>query len=222
MRILLIEDDPAYLELVIDNVKDSFVVDAAFDSSDATYLSEINDYDLIYVDNSLPDMSGLSICKKLRDREVNSPILFTYEKDAQHMGTISLEAGADLFLKKPFNSRDLRANIQTLLRRRYTAFASNFKYKHLEVDLNKKAVYAKGHVLELRRKEYEIIEYLIVNKDKVISQEELIEHLWRPGTYNMSNTLEVHIKNLRDKVDKPYGTKIITTVYGLGYKISVG
>ncbi len=222
MRILLIEDDPAYLDLIIDNVKDSFVVDAAFDSSDASYLSEINDYDLIYVDNSLPDKPGITVCQRLRDREISSPILFAYDSNLQSLRTLSLEYGADLSLQKPFNSRDLRANIQSLLRRKYGSFSSNFKYKHLEVDLMKKSVRVSGNSIVIRRKEYEILEYLIINKGKVVGQEELIEHLWRPGTYNLSNVLEVHIKNLRDKIDRPYGTKIITTVYGLGYKISVG
>lgn len=220
MRILLIEDDITHMDELKTEVEKQYVVDVAYNGVEGTYLSQVNDYDAIVVDSSLPDMDGLEVCKKTRSAKVDSPILFLADGGRKKYKLDSLDAGADAFLSKPVDKKEFKAKLRALLRRRDTKFVSNLvKVGVLEINFKNRVVRANGKKLDLRRREYDILEYLVVNQGRVVSKEEILEHVWHGGLNVFSNTVEVHIKNLRDKLEKPFGEKLIHTVRGFGYKV---
>lgn len=220
MRILLVEDDKDLLEDVLTEVEKDYIVDVAYSGVEGTYLSQINDYDVMVVDAALPDMDGVEICRLTRGADIKTPIILLHDSCELNSKVMGLDAGADVNLQKPIDILEIKAQVRALTRRNNSvAGGCVIKIGKLEVDCRQKQVIVKGRVFHLRRKEFDLLEYLIINRKRVVSKEEILEHVWEKGIYVFSNTVEVHIKSLRERFKKLVGKKLIRTVRGFGYRI---
>lgn len=220
MRILLVEDDKELLEDVLTEIEKDYVVDVAYSGVEGTYLSQINDYDVMVVDAALPDMDGVEICRVTRGADIKTPIILLHDSCELNSKVMGLDAGADVNLQKPINILEIKAQVRALTRRNNSVVdGCVLKIGKLEVDCRQKQVLVKGKVLRLRRKEFDLLEYLMINRKRVVSKEEILEHVWEKGIYVFSNTVEVHIKSLRGRFLKLVGKKLIRTVRGFGYRI---
>jgi DNA-binding response OmpR family regulator len=217
MRILLVEDRTDTTTNILEEVNKYSIVDVAYSGNEGAYMSQVNDYDVILLDSELPDMDGSDLCKLVRTSNVDSPILFLSDKDDLEYKIHSLDSGADCYLRKPVNSEELNAQIRVLTRK--SDRQSITTIKGLAIDLRNREVRYKSICVSLRRKEYEILEYLVINAGYTVSKEKLLEHVWDIGVDVVSNTLEVHIRNLRDKLQPYLGRSFIRTISGFGYRI---
>lgn len=220
MRILLIEDDNTLAETLQDELSDYFVVDRAITGEEGENKVYANEYDCILLDYLLPDMNGLEFCQRVRAENIQTPILMLTGESQIQKKVEALNAGADDYLLKPFIFEELLARVRALLRRSPRSLASNvILVGDLEVDLNTKIVKREGKNIELRRKEFYLLEYLARNVGQVITRDMILDHVWKTADEPITNTIDVHIKYLRDRIDKAYKKKLIKTVHGLGYKI---
>lgn len=219
VRILLIEDKAEYLDTFITEIEKQYVVDVAYNTIEGSYLSSVNDYDVIVVDTGLPDVDPVSLCKDARSSKIESPILLLADKTNFEYKVESLEAGADALMYKPINVKELSAQVGALIRRSNKLSTQTIDVKNFKLDLCNKSVFYLGQPISLRRKEYDILEYLVVNINKTVSKEKLLEHVWSEGIYMESNTLEVHVRNLRLVLKRFYAEELIVTLRGYGYRI---
>jgi two-component system copper resistance phosphate regulon response regulator CusR len=219
MRLLVIEDNRDIVAGLQRGLKGRYVVDAALSGEEGLYLAEINHYDLIMLDLSLPDMDGLEVCRGLRDNKIMSPILvLTARMDVQDK-IVTLDAGADDYMTKPFHLAELTARIRALMRRGLEPLPNALVAGELEVDVARRSVRRSGREVTLRRKEFDVLEYLMRNQGRPVTREMILEHVWGGEDAIWTNAVDVHVKYLRDKVDRPFATKLIKTVHGVGYKI---
>jgi len=221
MKLLLIEDDKETVATLKEELGNDYILEASFTGEDGEYRTAIDEYDLIILDLGLPDIDGLEICKKVRKNRMNVPILVLTGEDDLETKVSLLEAGADDYLTKPFTFAELKARIRALLRRQhYQTFRSNIlSVDELSLDLGKKIAQRGTKVIPLRRKEFYLLEYLIRNAGKVVSRGMILDHVWDSSCESLTNVVDVHIKYLRDQIDRPFEKKLIKTVHGLGYKI---
>ncbi|MBP9815774.1 response regulator transcription factor, partial [Candidatus Woesebacteria bacterium] len=196
------------------------VMDVAYKGSDGEYLAHINEYDLIILDYVLPDTNGLELCLKLRRANIRVPILFVTVRYGIRDKVAALDAGADDYIVKPFSVKELHARIRALMRRSSNVYNDDvLKAGDLLLDVLNRKVVRNDMNIYLRRKEFNLLEYMLRNQNRVLTRGMILEHVWEDGIEELSNTVDVHIKYLRDKVDKPFNEKLIKTVHGLGYKL---
>jgi DNA-binding response OmpR family regulator len=220
MKILIIEDDAELAKTMRDELQQDYIVDVCFTGQEGEYLAEMNEYDLIIADLILPDTNGVNVCQTIRRLGITTPILMLTGINEVGKKVDALDAGADDYLIKPFNFKELKARLRALSRRRHSNLTNNvLQLEDLKLDSTNRVVQRGEAVIELRRKEFDLLEYLLRNRGKVVTREMILNHVWE-NTYDaFTNTVDVHIKYLRDRVDKPYKKKLIRTVHGLGYKI---
>jgi DNA-binding response OmpR family regulator len=223
LKLLYIEDNRSLVESLRDYLGETFDMEVAYTAAKGIKLVRSKDYDIILLDLKLPDGNGLDICRTIRSFGVDSPILvLTANKDTITKVQL-LEAGADDFLTKPFHVLELRARLQALLRRPpVQVTVPVLSCRGLMVNLKNRHVERDGKSIELRPTEFSILEYLLRNQDRAVTRQMIFDYVWEPSAYNISNTVDVHIKYLRDKVDKPFDEPLIETVYGIGYIIKHG
>ncbi len=220
MKILIVEDDRQTAEAIRDVMKDYYAVDVSHSGEDGEYLASVNDYDAIILDVVLPDMDGVDVCKNIRENEVKSPILMLTGKSEIKDKVTALDSGADDYLTKPFKFAELLARIRALMRRAPSTLDSNvLTVGNLSLDIGTNRVSRNDKTIPLRRKEFGLLEYLMRNRGIVLTRSMILEHVWESDTDPITNTVDVHINYLRDKIDKPFPTQLIKTVHGLGYKI---
>jgi DNA-binding response OmpR family regulator len=224
MRILVVEDEQRIalnIKKFFEN-KDkakSFVVDIAATGSDGLSQLEINEYDLVILDWMLPDIDGTEVCKRMRSSGIHVPVLMLTAKSQIEDKLEGFNSGADDYLTKPFVMEELLARSQALIRRSTTEKQSPIiKLGSLEINSNSFVVTKAGKVVDLAPKEYAILEYLVMNKDKVLSRSEILEHVWGDDVDPFSNTVDVHVRYIRQKLDDKKGS-IIKTVKNKGYMI---
>ena len=220
MKILLIEDNKSLADSLKKHLGKSYVVDAVGTGEEGLQRALIGGQDVIVLDLSLPDKNGYDICRSLRASRVNTPILIlTGASDLSTRVTL-LNAGADDFLTKPFSVAELKARLGALLRRP-PVISSNtvMTVQDLRIDSAKRRVERAGTQIPLRRKEFDILEYLIRNRGRPVTRAMILDHAWDGTKDTWNNTVDVHIKHLRDKVDRPFETPLIKTAYGIGYLI---
>jgi DNA-binding response OmpR family regulator len=165
-------------------------------------------------------MHGLTVCKQLRKELIATPILVVTAFDQTKFKVELLQGGADDYLTKPFNGEELNARVAALIRRQSQPVLTNvMMVNDLELDVSKRQVRRSGVLIPLRRKEFDILEYLVSNRGRAMSRDMIINHAWVDGTAGWNNTVDVHIKHLRDKVDRPFSSALIKTAYGIGYMI---
>lgn len=220
MRLLLIDDNRDLVFSLRRSLTKNFVVDIAYDGKQGTYLAEINEYDIIILDILLPDINGIEICKSLRKSGIQTPIIMLTGQYELSDKVNALDGGADDYVTKPFHVPELLSRIRAVLRRQRNAFPSNvLTVADLQIDLNKKQVTRSNKKISLRRKEFYLLEYLARNVGNVITREMILDHVWESENDSLTNIVDVHIKYLRDQIDKNFDKKLIKTVHGLGYKL---
>lgn len=222
MRILVVEDEKKVADfLKIGLEAECFVVDLSEDGEKGLYLARTNDYDLIILDNVLPNKTGKEICEEVRKDGKTTPIIMLSIKSESATKVDLLNAGADDYLSKPFSFEELLARIRALLRRPKKIESEIFKIDDLSVDVKKHLVRRGKKDIYLTKKEFLLLVYLLKNQGIVISRGMLIEHVWDMNADPFSNTIESHILNLRKKIDLKSKKKLIYTISGRGYKIDI-
>jgi DNA-binding response OmpR family regulator len=222
MRILVIEDDKKVAGFLKKGLKEeSHTVDVCIDGEEGCEYAESEDYDIIILDVMLPKKDGLQVCRELRQKSVLTPIIMLTARDAVEDKVIGLQDGADDYLTKPFSFQELLARIQSLQRRShdYITKTNSLKVKDLELNLVSHKVTRAGKKITLTGKEYALLEYLMRNKGRIITQSMIIDKVWDMNLETASNVVSVFINHLREKIDKGFDIKLIHTVRGMGYQI---
>ena len=220
MKILIIEDDIKIINFLKKGlVEECYVVDSSTNGDEGLYLASVNEYDLILLDIMLPIKDGMEVCKALRQANNQTPIIMLTAKDSIEDKIKGLDIGANDYLAKPFSFAELLARIRVQLRTTQTT-QTKISIADLELDLlNKTAIRANENII-LTAKEFTLLEYLIKNKDRVLSETTISSALSSFEDSNMSNIVNVYIYRLRNKIDKNFDKKLIKTVRGIGFKIS--
>lgn len=220
MKILIIEDDQKIINFLKKGLEEeSYIIDYSLNGEEGIYLASVNDYDLILLDVMLPIKDGTEVCKILRESDIKTPIIMLTAKDSIEDKIKGLDTGANDYISKPFAFSELLARIRVQLRSQNT-FSTTLKIADLELDLLTKSAKRGNQDISLTAKEFSILEYLIKNKNKVLSETIISTSLSNIDDESMSNIVNVYIYRLRNKIDKPYEKKLIKTIRGLGYKIS--
>ncbi len=220
MRILLIEDDRLTADTIAEKLRQQYAVDAVYTGKDGEVHANENEYDLLIIDYNLPDIDGVTVCRNLRRDDIRTPILILTGRTETHDKVNALDAGADDYLTKPFSFDELQARIRALMRRNTeTLVPHTLTIEDLNLDTNTSTVTRAGRKIHLRRKELQLLEYLMRNRGRTLTRDMIVEHIWDSTSDPLTNTVDVHIKYLRDRIDKSFSKKLIKTVYGLGYKI---
>lgn len=221
MRILLIEDGKRLSAVIKKGLtEEGLAVDQAFNGEDGLYLAESESYDLIVLDIMLPKMNGLTLCKELRKKKMDTPILMLTAKTQTMDKVAGLNAGADDYLTKPFELIELTSRIQALLRRSHKQTQTTIMIDNLEVDPITHLATRGGKGINLTPKEFSILEFLARHKDEVVTRTQIIEHTWDYNFDSMSNVVDVFMATLRKKIDANQKKKLIHTIHGIGYKIT--
>jgi DNA-binding response OmpR family regulator len=222
VRILVLEDDKKIAKAVQKGLgQESYAVDVAYDYDEGLGLALTQDYDLLIVDRMLPgSLDGVELIKRVRKEGMHVPVLILTARDKVPDRVEGLNSGADDYLVKPFAFEELDARVKALLRRPKGSLGEVLEVSDLTLDTGKSTVSRAGRQIPLSRTEYALLEYLMRNRDIVLSKESIIAHVWDFDADVLPNTVEVYIGYLRSKIDKPFkGKKLIHTVRGFGYKI---
>ena len=220
MRILIVEDEKKIADsLKTGLLQESFAVDVAYDGKDGYDLAETTAYDVILLDIMLPGMDGIEVTKRLRSKNIHTPILMLTAKLQTEDKVEGLNIGADDYLAKPFSFDELVARIRALTRRPIQSTGTSLKVANLTLNPNTFEVSRDNKLLRLSRKEFSLLEYLMRNKNKTLTKDQIIENVWNFDADVLPNTVEVYIGYLRTKIDKDYEEKLIKTVRGFGYRI---
>ncbi len=220
MRILIVEDDKKVASFLKRGLKEEhYAVDVSYDGEEAMEYVRFNQYDLIILDIMLPKKDGFTVCKEIRNESILTPVLMLTARDQVEDKVKGLQEGADDYLAKPFAFEELLARIKALLRRVQDYKTKNLKVGDLELDPVSRKITREGKIITLTGKEYALLEYLMRNKGRIITQSMIIDHIWDMNFDGLSNVVNVYINHLRDKIDKGFAKKYIKTVRGVGYKI---
>ncbi len=220
MRILVVEDEKRIADFIARGLKEEhYAVDTAYDGEEGLYMAEINTYDLMIFDIMLPQNDGVEMCRRLRHKKINVPILMLTARAAIKDKIEGLNAGADDYLTKPFSFGELLARVKVLLRRSTVHKTSFLKAADLELNQLNHEVKRAGKAIVLTAKEFMLLEYLMLNSAQVISRSMISEHVWNEQFDSMSNVIDVHIRNLRNKIDEGFRRKLIHTLRGSGYML---
>lgn len=220
MRILIVEDEHRIANTIKKGLEDEhYAVDVAYDGETGLDLASGEEYDLIILDLLLPKIDGLTICKTLRKSNIHTPILVLTAKGQTSDKVATLDAGADDYLTKPFSFEELLARIRALSRRPQKSLDSNLTADNLTLNTKSFEVKRNDKIIQVSSKEFSLLEYLMRNKGRVVTKNEIIAHVWDYDSNILPNTVEVYIRNLRNKVDFPFKKNLIKTARGFGYKI---
>jgi two-component system copper resistance phosphate regulon response regulator CusR len=220
MRILVVEDEIKLAKAIQRALQlQKHIVDIVHDGEKGLDLASEDQYDLIILDVMLPKLSGMDVCTQLRAQKIDTPLLMLTANGQVSDKTAGLDAGADDYMVKPFSFEELFSRIRALVRRANKQGDTLLRVDGLSLDPATFKVKREGKLIELSAKEFAVLEYLMRNKNKVLSKQQIVNHVWDYDTDVLPSTVEVHIKNLRDKVDKPFHTALIFTVRGFGYEI---
>ena len=217
MKILVVEDEIDLNNVITKHLKkNGYSVDSAFNGEEAMDFTAVAHYDLIVLDIMMPVMDGLTFLQKSRTKKLATPVLMLTAKDEIDDVVKGLDTGADDYLVKPFDFKELLARVRTLIRRNSGSAANEIYAGELKIDLSKKSVELGGQSIELTGKEYEILEFLMLNKGRILTRNQIKEHVWDFNYTGGSNIIDVLIKNIRKKLGE---CEVIQTKRGLGYVI---
>ena len=220
MKILLAEDEVDLNNVVTRYLKkNGYSVDSVLDGEEALDYLEYGEYDLVILDIMMPKVDGFEVIKKLRNKGNHTSILMLTARDSADDKVKGLDLGADDYIVKPFDFNELLARIRAVVRRKYGNSSNKLVIGDLILDTSEKSVTRAGKQIELTGKEYEVLEYLMQSKNRILSREQIKEHVWDFDYEGDSNIIDVLIKNIRKKIDVEDGKQIIYTKRGLGYVI---
>jgi len=219
MRALLVEDDRAIADFVARGLRESgFAVDHA-DNGEAGLTAAVEQpYDVAVVDLMLPKLDGLAMIDALRKKKITTPVLILSARRSVDDRVLGLQSGGDDYLTKPFAFAELLARVQALLRRSTrTPDPTTFTLEDLELDLLSRRVTRGGQTIDLRPREFTLLEYLLRNAGKVVSKTMILSHVWEYNFDPQTNIVDVLVSRLREKIDRPFDRKLLHTVRGVGY-----
>lgn len=222
MKLLLVEDDQRIAESLAEALTDNnYAIDVAGDGEEGWDLLTAFDYDLILLDVMLPKLNGIEFCQKLRQHGYGLPVLMLTARDSSNDKVLGLDAGADDYVSKPFDLKELLARIRALLRRGNAPLSSVLEWGGLQIDPGTCTVTYKGKLLSVTPKEYQLLELFLRNHGQVMNRYQILNHLWSSVDPPGEDTIKVHIRGIRQKL-KAAGAKgdFIETVYGLGYRLN--
>ena len=220
MRVLVVEDQPKMARLLQRGLRDDgFVTDVCGSGEDALWMAGSTPYDAVVLDVMLPGIDGFETCRRLRADQVWAPILILTARDSVEDRVAGLDGGADDYLAKPFSFAELEARIRALVRRRSDARPTVLRVGDLELDPAGRRVARAGTEISLSAKEFALLETFMRNPGAVLSRLQLLEHAWDYEYENRSNVIDVYVRYLREKIDRPFGCESIETVRGAGYRI---
>jgi two-component system copper resistance phosphate regulon response regulator CusR len=220
MRVLVIEDDRKVASFIQTGLaQEGYSVDVLNDGEEAGDQAHAIDYDAVVLDLMLPGRSGFQVLRDIRARKVSLPVLILTARDSLDERVAGLDAGADDYMTKPFALAELSARLRALLRRG-AARENVLRVADLEMDTIHRKVRRAGTAIELKPKEYALLEFLMRNADRPLTKTLIIEHVWDIHFDSVSNVVEVHINSLRNKIDKGFEVPLIRTVRGVGYVLT--
>jgi YD repeat-containing protein len=220
MRILVVEDDSRLADVLRRGLsEEGYAVDLCANGDDGLLQAAMTAYDAIVLDLMLPGKDGMAVCRELRAAGIKTPLLMLTARDALDDVVTGLQAGADDYLTKPFAFRELSARLQSLIRRAAGAASPQLQVGDLVLDLGSREVRRAGQRIALTNREYQVLEYLMHNRGRVVSRTMIEEHVWGYDYDGFSNTVDVHITRLRRKLDRPGEPSLIETLRGAGYRL---
>lgn len=220
MRILVVEDEKKLAHFIKKGLEEQkYIVDVAYDGIRGEELANTNDYDLVIMDILIPGQNGLQVCENLRRSDVNIPIIFLTALGNVTNRIQGLDRGADDYIAKPFEFAELLARVRAQLRRRYLANNPVLVAGNLKLDVHKRKAYIINKEIDLTNKEFSLLEYLVINKNKVVTRTMISEHVWDIHFDTGSNIIDVFVNYLRKKIESVEDKKIIQTIRGVGYII---
>ena len=221
MRVLVVEDEVRIADFIARGLSErGYAVDVASDGDEALQWTDMADFDLIILDVMLPGRDGIEVCHALRERGARTPILMLTARDAVEDRVRGLDSGADDYLVKPFAFAELVARLRALMRREPAISGSVLQVGDLKFDTATLEVSRQRVNVELTANECRLLEYLMRHPNQVLTRTMIAEHVWNYEFDNATNVIDVHIRNLRQKIDDPFPIKLIHTVRGVGYRIS--
>ena len=220
MRILVVEDDRKVASFIHEGLaREGYAVDVLHDGAQAGEQAQVYDYDAVVLDLMLPGRSGFQVLRDIRARKAALPVLILTAKDSVEDRVTGLDAGADDYMVKPFALAELAARLRAVLRRG-SAREVVLRVGDLEIDTVRRIVRRAGKTVDLKPKEYALLEFLVRNSDRPVTKSLIIEHVWNIHFDSVSNVVEVHVNALRNKIDRTGGRPLIHTVRGVGYMLS--
>ena len=220
MRILLVEDDLDLAKFIRKGLKEEhYAVDFASDGEEGLALALNNPYDLLILDIMLPKLDGLTLCRRFRAKGNLTPVLLLTARNTVETKVSGFDTGADQFLAKPFSFVELLARIRALLRRGSSQPSTHLQAADLTLDPTTRRVWRAGQEISLTNKEYALLEFLLRNKNRVLTRTVIIEHVWDISYDPMTNIVDAHIRALRAKIDRDFSPPLIATVRGAGYML---
>ncbi|MDH5682300.1 MAG: response regulator transcription factor [Spirochaetota bacterium] len=221
MKILVVEDKPELAQVIKKGLKDqSYAVDLASTGLEGLHLSEVYDYDAMILDVMLPEMDGFTVLTKIRENKNTVPVLMLTARGELEDRLRGLNSGADDYLTKPFVFPELLARLQAVIRRSKGKSSPVIEIADLVLNANNKSVRRKDQDISLSTREFNILEHLVINRDRIVSRAELMESLYDMDNDLESNVIDVYINYLRKKIDRDFELKLIHTVRGAGYMMS--
>lgn len=220
MRLLVVEDEPALCNSISEGLRlDGYEVDTCQDGAQALELCSVENYDLILLDLNLPGMDGMEVLRQLRAEDTETCVLILSARSQIKDKVDGLDMGANDYLTKPFHFEELEARVRSLTRRKFIQKDICLLCGEVSFDMKSREAYAKGQLLSLTRKESALLEYLLLHQGEIISQEQMLEHLWDGSVDSFSNSIRVHISSLRKKLRSALGYDPIQNKVGQGYRI---
>ena len=217
MKLLIVEDDPGISAAIREGLEDAgYFAEVCRDGERALRLATLTSFSAIILDVMLPGLDGINVCKGLRERRNNVPVLMLTACDTLNDRIVGLEQGADDYLCKPFEFDELLARVRALIRRDKTIKQGRFHIQDLEIDTLNRRVWRGGEEVSLTQREYTLLEALAMHEGQVLSRDAILDRVWLSEDV-FSNTVDVYVKNLRKKVDHDNDQRLIHSVYGVGY-----
>lgn len=220
MRVLIIEDEKHIADFIKQGLKEEgYSVDVAYDGEKGYFLAGTEEYDAIVLDLMIPKIDGITLCKKLRQDKISTPILMLTAKDSVNDKVTGLDSGADDYLTKPFAFKEFLARIRVLLRKNKSAIYTRLEVDDLVMDILTHKVTRDGKEIILTTKEFSLLEYLMRNTGQAVTRTTISEHVWDINFDTTTNVIDVHIAALRRKIDRTHKKKFIHTIRGRGYTV---
>ncbi|MFZ3010877.1 MAG: response regulator transcription factor [Microgenomates group bacterium] len=222
MRILVVEDEHRIAHSLQKGLEqEKYAVDVAYTGTEGYDLASTEEYDLIILDIMLPEMDGITICRKIREQKIHTPILLLTAKSQVHDKVQGLDTGADDYLTKPFSFEEFLARVRALVRRKGTETQTELSVDDLTMNIQRFEVKRGSMNIPLTNKEFSLLEFLMVKKNIIVTKDQIIQHVWNFDANILPNTVEVYVKKLRDKIDGQFPEKkqLIKTIRGFGYRL---
>lgn len=220
MKILVVEDEPDLNRIIVKHLQaEGYLVDSCFNGNDAVYYITEENYDAVLLDAMLPGKDGFQVLKDIRNKKIETPVMFLTARDQTEDIVTGLDCGADDYVVKPFSFDEVLARLRVIIKRSPKEHGASYQCNDLIVDTDKKSVTRQGIPIELSPKEYSILEYMIRNKNIALSRSQIESNAWGIDFDGESNIIDVYIRYLRKKIDDNFDIKLIQTVRGIGYML---